>query len=119
MTETNRYACLRFPTRQHARPWTDVSTEEMKAFIGLLILMGVLHLPRIQMYWQIDDDLMRTPGISSIMSRIRFQQIFRFLHLAAIAHDYSYDIEILKKFLMPGQTIFHNLTLKMVNVEWQ
>ena len=82
MTETNRYACLRFPTRQHARPWTDVSTEEMKAFIGLLILMGVLHLPRIEMYWQIDDDLMRTPGISSIMSRIRFQQIFRFLHLA-------------------------------------
>ena len=44
--------------------------------------MGVLHLPRIEMYWQIDDDLMRTPGISSIMSRIRFQQIFRFLHLA-------------------------------------
>ena len=78
MTETNRYACLRFPTRQHARPWTDVSTEKMKAFIGLLILMEVLHLPCIEMYWQIDDDLMRTPGISSIMSRIHFQQIFRF-----------------------------------------
>ena len=40
VTETNRYACLRFPCRQHSRPWTDVSIEEMKAFIGMLILMG-------------------------------------------------------------------------------
>ena len=76
VTETNRYACLRFPCRQHARPWTDVSIEEMKAFIGMLILMGVLQLPRIEMYWQIDDDLIKTPGVSSIMSRVRFQQIF-------------------------------------------
>ena len=73
MTEKSQYACLRVPTRQHARPWTDASTEEINAFIGLLILLGVLHLPRIKMYWQIDDDFMRTPEISSIMSHIRFQ----------------------------------------------
>ena len=42
------------------------------------------------------------------------------LILDSIAHDYTYDIEILKKNLMPGLTIFHNLTmLKMVNAERQ
>ena len=87
VTETNRYACSRFPCRQHARPWTDISTDEMKAFIGMLLLMGILQLPRIEMYWQTDDDLMKTPGISSIMSCVRFQQIFRFLHLADNSHQ--------------------------------
>ena len=59
----------------------------MKAFIEMLILMGILQLPRIEMYWQTDDDLMKTPGISSIMSRVRFQQIFCFLHLADNSHQ--------------------------------
>ena len=31
MTETNQYASLRFTSRQHARHWTGVSIEEMKA----------------------------------------------------------------------------------------
>ena len=82
VAETNRYASLQLPHRQHSRTWSDVSVEEMKAFIGMLILMGIVQLPRIEMYWQVDDDLTRTPGISSIMSHVHFQQIFRFLHLA-------------------------------------
>ena len=60
----------------------------MNAFIGMLIIIGIVQVPRIEMYWQVDDDLTRTPGISSIMSRVHFQQIFRFLHLA----DSSYQI---------------------------
>ena len=31
VTETNQYASLHFPSRQHARHWTGVSIEEMKA----------------------------------------------------------------------------------------
>ena len=87
VTETNRSACSRFPCCQHARPWTDISTDEMKAFIGMLILMGILQLPHIEMYWQTDDDLMKTSGISSIMSHVHFQQIFEFLHLADNSHQ--------------------------------
>ena len=39
------------------------------------------------MYWQIDSNLLRTPGISKRISRVQFEQIWRFLHLA----DYSQD----------------------------
>ena len=71
-TETNRYANTNLPRQQHARPWNNISVSEMKAFVGLLIIMGVLHLPLLEMYWQRDCNLIETPGVSSIMSKVRF-----------------------------------------------
>jgi hypothetical protein len=37
----------------------------MKAFFGLLILMGIHDLPREEMYWSTDDRL-GVPGISKV-----------------------------------------------------
>ena len=91
VTETNRYSKLNFPKQRCARPWHDVTVEDMKAFIGLLIIMGVVKLPRLEMYWQTDSDLSQTPGISSVMSRIQFEQIWRFLHLADNSQDDKTD----------------------------
>ena len=54
----------------------------MKAFIGLLIIMGVVKLPRLILYWQTSNPLISVSGITDVMTRTRFQQIFRFLHLA-------------------------------------
>ena len=82
VTETNRYATLRFPAQQHARTWFDVTCQEMKAYVGMLIMMGILQLPHLDMYWQVDDEILGNPGISQLMSQIRFQQISRFLQLA-------------------------------------
>ena len=82
VTETNRYASENLSHTPRARAWEDVTVAEMKAFVGLLILMGILRLPRLEMYWQVKHPLIATEGISSIMSRNRFEQIFRFLHLA-------------------------------------
>ena len=80
--ETNRYASENVSHTPHARPWEDVTVPEMKAFTGILILMGIVKLPRLDMYWQVKHPLIATEGMSSIMSRIRFEQIYRFLHLA-------------------------------------
>ena len=52
VTETNRYAAkCRQNVSEHARPWSDVTLEEMKAFVGMLIIMGIDKLPRIELYW--------------------------------------------------------------------
>ena len=51
----------------------------MKAFVGMLILMDIVKLP---MYWQVKHPLIATEGMSSIVSRITFEQIYRFLYLA-------------------------------------
>ena len=48
----------------------------------MTIIMRILKLPQLEMYWQTTHEVLATPGISSIVSQIRFQQIFRYLHLA-------------------------------------
>ena len=53
----------------------------MKALIGILILIGILKLPRLEMYWSTQHPLIATPGIANVMSRVRFQQLFHFFHL--------------------------------------
>jgi len=70
------------------RAWTDVTCQQMKAYIGILIMMGILQLPHLDMYWQIDEEILSTPGLSEIISRNRFQQISRFLHFADNAKQY-------------------------------
>jgi len=51
VTEMNRCATLRFPAQQRAKTWFDVTCQEMKAYNGMLIMMGILQLPHLDMYW--------------------------------------------------------------------
>ncbi len=80
VTETNRFAIQSLQNWPHARVWSEVGVEEMKAFVGILILMGICKLPRLGLYWTTKHRLIR-PGIFELCSRNRFQQIFRFLHV--------------------------------------
>ncbi len=81
VTETNRYAETIVGNTAHARPWYDVTVEEMKAFLGVVIMMGILKLPRLELYWSTKHPHISSPEISSVMPLVRFEQIFRFLHL--------------------------------------
>ena len=83
VTETNLYANNNYVASPSSREWSPVSMEEMKAFLGLLILIAILKLPRLEMYWSKQHPIIETPGISNVMSRNRFQQIFRFFHLTS------------------------------------
>ena len=81
VTETNWYAHdhqLVKPT-----PWAfdDVDIDKIKASI---VLMGILRLPRLEMYWSTWELHMyiSTPGISSLFTKTHFEQIFQFLHVA-------------------------------------
>ena len=47
MVETNRYANSFIDNNPSSRAWTDTTVEELKAFVGLLILMGIVRLPRL------------------------------------------------------------------------
>ena len=53
--ETNRYAEQVF-VKKGARDsdWTQTDAREMKAYIGLYILMGIHQLPSLDMYWSQD-----------------------------------------------------------------
>ena len=57
--------------------YDDVDVDEMKTFIGILILMGILRLPRLRCIEA--RKYISTPGISTLLTKT---QIFRFLHVA-------------------------------------
>lgn len=63
------------------RDWRNehTSVEEMKVFVGLLLLMGIIRKPTIAMYWS-KDPLYDTPLFRNVMTRNRFQTLQKFWH---------------------------------------
>ena len=51
VSETNGHAQTFVNTIPTNQPWVSVSVPEMKAFIGLLVLMAICTLPCLEMYW--------------------------------------------------------------------
>ena len=76
VSETNRYAaqCL----QGKSATWST-SEREVKAYMGFYILMGLVHEPEIRDYWSSDNTFYYSP-IASKISRLRFEEISRYLH---------------------------------------
>ena len=85
VTETNRYADQFMqgenvnPNNYYLRQWRPVTVLEMRKFLGILLLMGIIHKPNILMYWS-TDAYYSTPIFSHIMKRDRFNLILKFFH---------------------------------------
>jgi len=54
---------------------------EMKKFLGLMILMGIIQKPCISSYWS-TDLIIATPLINKVMSCNRFELLLKFWHFA-------------------------------------
>ena len=83
-TETNHYAQsllqqanLRPRSRLHK--WSPTTDDEMKVFIGLLLLMALNKKPEIHMYWM-KEPLLSSPIFPAVMLRDRFQILLRCWH---------------------------------------
>ncbi len=61
--------------------WNPVDRDEIWIFLGILMYMGVVRLPKIEDYWS-TDTLFKNDVIPKVMSRNRFQLILRFIHFA-------------------------------------
>ena len=81
LRETNRYACQLLQARnKDVRSWKEVSLEELKAFLGLLIAMSIHRLPSLRDYWS-SDWVLGVPEFAKVMPRNRFLEIWNNLHL--------------------------------------
>ena len=73
--ETNRYA-------EQALQGTDkvwlTNAEEIWAYMGFMILMGINHLPEIQDYWSVSE--FRYASIAGRIAWDRFEEITRYMH---------------------------------------
>lgn len=77
VTETNRYASLCL--KEKFDKWDKVTVEELHAYFGFMILMGIVNLPSIKDYWSTDEVFNYRP-LANRISRTRFLQIHRLLH---------------------------------------
>ncbi|KAL4104080.1 hypothetical protein QTP88_019393 [Uroleucon formosanum] len=58
----------------------NLNVDELKAFLGILIIMGFNKLPSIRIYWSADENFYN-PRIANVMTQKRFLNILRYIHL--------------------------------------
>jgi len=68
------------PPHSRVRKWVETDEEEMKKFLALVLLMGIIHKPTVEMYWS-TDVLYATPVFSAVMRRNKFELLRKFFHL--------------------------------------
>lgn len=73
--QTNLYA-----QQQNFGWWTPIDKNELKAFLGILIIMGYHILPSIDLYWSSDPGF-RVEEVAATMPLRRFKNIMRCLHI--------------------------------------
>ncbi|XP_064635787.1 piggyBac transposable element-derived protein 4-like [Lineus longissimus] len=61
--------------------WRDTTADEMRAFLAILIVMGNNKRPSYKSYWT-TDSIIQMEGFRTIMSRDRFLNLLRFLHVS-------------------------------------
>ena len=67
--------------KPHSRvhEWKPTDRAEMLTFLAILILMGIVHKPRLPMYWS-TYSILAIPIFNQVMRRDRFLLLVRFLH---------------------------------------
>lgn len=82
VVETNRYASLSLSSTHSGDgpvPKWETDSNEVKAYLGLCILMGMNKLPDLYDYWSTDEAFHYTP-VASWITRKCFLEIQRYLH---------------------------------------
>lgn len=84
--ETNNYAQKyvsenQIKIKSRVKAWKPTDSEEMKRFLGVLMVMGLVKVPHINDYWS-KKDIYRNDYIISIMKRDRFLLLLKFWHFS-------------------------------------
>lgn len=90
LAKSEEKGTLKKNSRHH--DWDLLTRDELFVYYGLIILMGIIKKPSLDMYWS-TNPLLSTPIFGKQMSRNRFQSIMRFLHYS----NDNFDMDKLKK----------------------
>ncbi|XP_066928278.1 piggyBac transposable element-derived protein 4-like [Clytia hemisphaerica] len=94
ITESNRYHDQYVQNDN----WKPISKEEIMAFIGVTIAMGIINLPELEQYWR-KDGICNIPWFSTVMTYTRYKAILKFIHLVDkenLPHKDSPDYKLYK-----------------------
>lgn len=73
--QTNRYALYK-----KSKNWVPVNEDDIRAYLGILIMMGLNPLPDMDLYWS-SDSFYNNNEISRVFPIVRFKNITENLHL--------------------------------------
>ena len=59
--------------------WMKITVQELQAYMGFMVMMGLVKLPSLKDYWKRDEMFHYSP-IASRISRDRFHDLHRYLH---------------------------------------
>ena len=59
--------------------WQLYTVEELCAYLGFMILMGIVRLPTLRNYWK-KDEVFHYSALAKRISRDRFLDLYRYLH---------------------------------------
>ena len=77
--ESNRYARQQLGDR--FANFRVITRAELKAFIGINIIMGIVRLPNYALYWS-NDEFFGNQGIKRVMTKNRFEELSCYLHFS-------------------------------------
>ena len=80
LAQSNLYADQQRAAKDDQSPWTPITKEELMAFIGINIAMGIISLPTMDDYWSTDPVLSHA-WFQAVFSRNRFCEILRYIHV--------------------------------------
>ena len=76
--QSNLYA-MEVMSDEKYEKWDPISIEDMEAYFGFNILMGINSLPSLEDYWK-KDPLFHYAPVADRISRDRYTEISRYLH---------------------------------------
>lgn len=85
--ETNRYYNEYNITHPRTLPFDELKPNELRVFLGLVILQGIIKKPEMEQYWS-KNPILATPFFGDVMSHRRFKLIKQFLHFS---NNAAYD----------------------------
>ena len=103
--------------------WDVITSEDLIAYFGIMLVMGMVRLPALADYWK-RDPLFQCTIVSKSMARDRFFEIHRYLHFVdnstiLLPTDENYDrLQKVRKILtMIEERLWHFIIL-IVSVLW-
>ena len=79
---TNNYARWKMETSGENDPrWSETDVYEIRAYIGMNILMGINPLPEADMYWS-RDTFLGNIGIQETMTSNRYNKLTQYFHVS-------------------------------------
>ena len=75
--ESNRYTQQKLGNRFAS--FHQITRAELKAFIGINLIMGINRLQNYALFWS-NDDFFGNQGIKRVMTKNRFEEISQYLH---------------------------------------